>query len=221
MSYFAFSPMASAPGISCRTPRNFDNLHRQFSKLTHTTFDKREFWRVVSRIGKRSRKPKPIFQTAPLGGLPQDLVDFLELQNPWWSGKPAKPTERFRRWAFGEVMHRLAKDLTPVVAVRGPRQVGKTTIQEQLIEQLIKLQGVRPARIFRVQFDEVPSLGFVQPADPRPSPMVRDKRRWWFDEFAWLRRASRCTCSSTKCKISRPGHRKSSPWWIMLRPRLW
>ena len=137
----------------------FDNLHRQFSKLTRTNFDNREFWRVVSRIGKRSRKPQPIFQTAPLGGLPEELVHFLELQNPWWSGNPAKPTERFRRWAFGEVMHRLEKNLTPIVAVRGPRQVGKTTIQEQVIEELLKLRGVKPARIFRVQFDDVPSLG--------------------------------------------------------------
>jgi predicted AAA+ superfamily ATPase len=142
----------------------FDSLHRRFSRLTRTNFDKREFWRVVSRIGKRSRKPKPIFQTAPLGGLPEDLVKFLELQNPWWAGNPAKPTQRFRRWAFGEVMHHLEKDLTPIVSLQGPRQVGKTTIQEQIIEELLKLRHVNPARIFRVQFDDVPSLGsYSQP----------------------------------------------------------
>jgi predicted AAA+ superfamily ATPase len=142
----------------------FDGLHRQFSKLTRTTLSKHEFWRALSGVAKRSRKPQPLFQTAPLGGLPEELVHFLELQNPWWSGSPAKPTERFRRWAFGEVMQRLEKDLTPIVAVRGPRQVGKTTIQEQLIEELLKLRGVPPARIFRIQFDDVPSLGsYSQP----------------------------------------------------------
>jgi len=142
----------------------FDHLHRQFSRLTRTDFDEREFWRVVSRVGKQSRKPQPLFQTAPLGGLPEELVQFLELQNPWWSGNPAKRTERYRRWAFSEVMHRLDKDLTPIIAVRGPRQVGKTTIQEQAIEELLKLRHVKPARIFRVQFDEVPSLGsYSQP----------------------------------------------------------
>ncbi|MFQ5840029.1 MAG: ATP-binding protein [Candidatus Methylomirabilales bacterium] len=41
--------------------------------------------------------------------------------------------------------------------LRGPRQVGKTTIQEQLIQQYLK-DGVEPKRIFRVQFDELPPL---------------------------------------------------------------
>lgn len=137
----------------------FDNLHRQFSKLTKTDLDKREFWRVLSRAAKRSRKPQPVFESAPLGGLPTDLVHFLERQNPWWSGKPARPTEIFRRWAFREVMQRLEDQLTPIVAIRGPRQVGKTTIQEQLIDELLKFGKVNPARIMRIQFDDVPALG--------------------------------------------------------------
>ncbi len=143
---------------------DFDALHRQFSRLTGTKLDKREFWRVLSRVAKRSRKPTPIFDAAPLGGLHPELVHFLELQNPWWSGKPAKPTERFRRWAFAPVVRRLEGNVAPIVAVPGPRQVGKTTIQEQAIEELLKLRGVNPARVFRVQFDDVPSLrSFRQP----------------------------------------------------------
>lgn len=137
----------------------FDHIHRQFSRLTRTNFDKREFWRVVSRVAKRSRKPQPLFETAPLGGLPEELIHFLERQNPWWSGAPAKPAERFRRWGFNDAADRLDKQITPIVAIREPRQVGKTTIQEQLIEDLIKLQNVNPARVFRVQFDEIPTLG--------------------------------------------------------------
>ena len=137
----------------------FDAIHRQFNKLIRANLDRREFWRVLSRVGKRSRKPRPLFDATPLGGLHEDLVEFLLLQNPWWSGKPAKPTERFRRWPFTEVTNRLERGLTPVVAVWGPRQVGKTTIQEQLIEELLKLGGVKPDRIFRVQFDDVPLLG--------------------------------------------------------------
>jgi predicted AAA+ superfamily ATPase len=140
----------------------FDSLHRQFKRLVRASFDKREFWRVLSRVGKRSRKPQPLFDVAPLGGLHEELVQFLEMQNPWWSGRPAKPTELFRRWAFGEVVERLERGLAPVVAVRGPRRVGKTTIQEQLIEELVKLRHVSPARIFRVEFDDVPLLGSFQ-----------------------------------------------------------
>jgi len=144
--------------------QEFDHLRSRFSQLTGTTLKKREFWRVLSRVGKRSRKPQPLFDTAPLGGLPADLVQLLELQNPWWSGKPLKPIPLFRRWACDEVMRRLQSSLTPIVAVRGPRQVGKTTVQEQLIEEMLRLKQIEPARIFRVQFDEVPSLGsFNQP----------------------------------------------------------
>lgn len=142
----------------------FDDLHERFSELTGTRLDKREFWRVLSRVAKRSRKPEPVFETAPLGGLPKELVELLETQNPWWSGKPAKPTKRYRRWAFAEVMRRLEQGLTPIVAIRGPRQVGKSTIQEQVIEELLLLRAVKPNRVFRVQFEELPSLGsFKEP----------------------------------------------------------
>ncbi len=137
----------------------FDELHRRFTRLTGLKLDKREFWRVLSRVAKRSRKPKPLFESAPLGGLQPELVQWLEIQNPWWSGKPAKLTEVFRRWAFDHVVHRLEANVAPIVAIRGPRQVGKTTIQQQVIEELLRLRQVNPARIFRVQFDEAPLLG--------------------------------------------------------------
>jgi predicted AAA+ superfamily ATPase len=56
-------------------------------------------------------------------------------------------------------MRRLHSGTTPAVSLRGPRQVGKTTVQEQIIEELLKLRKINPARILRVQFDEVPALG--------------------------------------------------------------
>lgn len=152
----------------------FDDLHCQFCKLTRTRLDGREFWRVLSRVAKRSRKPKPVFQTAPLGGLDPRLVEMMEFQNPWWIGKPGKLTPLFCRCAFAEVVTRLSLDLTPIVAIRGPRQVGKTTIQEQLIEQLLKLDHVPPSHIFRMEFDDASSLGsFTQPV----ITLVR-----WFEE---------------------------------------
>jgi predicted AAA+ superfamily ATPase len=41
--------------------------------------------------------------------------------------------------------------------LKGPRQVGKTTIQEQLIQDLLKA-GVPGSHIFRIQFDDLPTL---------------------------------------------------------------
>jgi predicted AAA+ superfamily ATPase len=48
--------------------------------------------------------------------------------------------------------------LAPAVVLRGARQVGETTLLEQLVEYLIHERRVEPRRILRVQFDELPSL---------------------------------------------------------------
>lgn len=137
----------------------FDQLHKQFANLTGTRLTKHEFWRAASRVAKLSRKPKPLFETAPLGGLPPQIVQYLERTNPWWRAQAARPNERHRRWAFQEVLDRLDSRVAPVVAIRGPRQVGKTTIQLQLVEELLLIRHVNPAHILRVQFDDTPSLG--------------------------------------------------------------
>jgi hypothetical protein len=147
------------------TPQ-FDDLHRRFSQLTHTKTTKHEFWRLTSHVAKLSRKPKPIFDTAPLGGLPTAMVQFLERINPWWRAQPAAPPERFRRWAFRDVLNRLDSRVAPIVAVRGPRQVGKTTIQLQIVEELLQVRNINAGRILRVQFDDTPALGsFVSPVE--------------------------------------------------------
>lgn len=90
--------------------------------------------------------------------LSEELDAFLRDTNPWWEGKPARPLPGFRRWLFDTVLGRLEAGLAPVTVLRGPRQVGKTTLQQQIIECLLREREVRPERILRVQFDEIPSL---------------------------------------------------------------
>jgi predicted AAA+ superfamily ATPase len=95
--------------------------------------------------------------------LPAELEQFVWDVNPWWHGQPMRPLPRYRRWLFPTVLKRLQSPLAPVVALRGARQVGKTTLQLQIIEHLLR-EGVAPQRLFRVQFDELPTLkGFQQP----------------------------------------------------------
>jgi predicted AAA+ superfamily ATPase len=95
--------------------------------------------------------------------LPAELEQFVWDANPWWRGAPMRPLPRYRRWLFPTVLKRLQSPLAPVVALRGARQVGKTTLQLQIIEHLLR-EGVAPQRLFRVQFDELPTLkGFQQP----------------------------------------------------------
>jgi hypothetical protein len=59
---------------------------------------------------------------------------------------------------FESILRRLDARVAPALVLRGARQVGKTTLQEQVIQYLLNERGVAPARILRVQFDELPSL---------------------------------------------------------------
>jgi hypothetical protein len=140
----------------------FDQLHRQFLKLTELRLTQHEFWRATSRVAKLSRKPKPLFESAPMGGLSKDMVEYLERTNPWWRAQHLPPAERFRRHAFYDVVKRLDSHIVPVVAIWGPRQVGKSTIQLQLVEELLLIRHVNPSHILRVQFDETPTLGALR-----------------------------------------------------------
>jgi len=90
--------------------------------------------------------------------LPPELDAFLRSTNPWWEGKPGRVLPPYRRWAFELLLRKLQTGPAPAVVLRGPRQVGKTTLQEQAIQYLLEDRGIEPHRILRVQFDEIPSL---------------------------------------------------------------
>ena len=89
--------------------------------------------------------------------LPAKLEQYLSQTNPWWTGIITHAAV-LRRWLFDRTLNNLKSGLAPVTVLRGPRQVGKTTLQEQIIDYLLNEENVAPTRIFRVQFDEVPSL---------------------------------------------------------------
>ena len=90
--------------------------------------------------------------------LPPELDSFLRETNPWWEDKPGRVLPKYRRWAFSSILRKLESGLAPVTVIRGPRQVGKTTLQEQAIEHLLGERKCKPSQILRVQFDEIPSL---------------------------------------------------------------
>lgn len=90
--------------------------------------------------------------------LPAELEDFLYGTNPWWRDKPMRPLPPVKRWLFEHTLQHLKAGLSPVTVLRGSRQVGKTTLQEHIIDHLLHKERVSPQRIFRVQFDEIPSL---------------------------------------------------------------
>ena len=93
----------------------------------------------------------------PLSVLPTPVTATLHDDNPWWRGERLFGLPSLRRWAFDAVLSGVQRGLTPATVLRGPRQVGKTTLLNQVIDILLA-QGVAGRRIFRVQFDELPAL---------------------------------------------------------------
>jgi len=82
------------------------------------------------------------------------LVMALRRMNPWWEGKPLPVLPATRRHLVAAIHRRLEAGLAPVVVVRGPRQIGKSTAQMQVIEDLLG-RGTPANRILRVQCDEL------------------------------------------------------------------
>jgi predicted AAA+ superfamily ATPase len=85
------------------------------------------------------------------------LETTLRDDNVWWRGERIFGLPPIRRWAFQPVLRGVKEGMTPVTVLRGPRQIGKTTLLNQVIDSLIS-EGVSAQRIFRVQFDELPEL---------------------------------------------------------------
>jgi predicted AAA+ superfamily ATPase len=89
--------------------------------------------------------------------LSSGLEKTLRDSNPWWAGDRIFGVPETKRWAFNHVLNGLLSGPAPVTVLRGPRQIGKTTLLNQVINRLLN-EGVSPECIFRVQFDELPEL---------------------------------------------------------------
>lgn len=89
--------------------------------------------------------------------LSDDLVRDLQRMNPWWAGDPLPVLPKTRRHLVGSIQRRLELGLASIVAIRGPRQVGKTTAQLHVLADLLK-KGVPPTHILRVQCDTLAPL---------------------------------------------------------------
>lgn len=111
------------------------------------------------QLGVQSYYQTTIFEAAQKV-IPHDLAANVTRLNPWWHSLASKPLPAFRRTLVRQIKEAFEKNLAPVVAVRGPRQVGKTTAQQQLIEDLLRTR-IPHKHILRVQFDDLPSVSSV------------------------------------------------------------
>src|SRR5580658_10287251 len=94
---------------------------------------------------------------------PERVLQILSEVNPWWKGGrvPDSVAPPFRRRDFFVLRRRLGGK--PIVGIAGPRQVGKTTVIYQLIQDALS-RGVPGNRILFASFD-LPGLGLYA-ADP-------------------------------------------------------
>ena len=85
----------------------------------------------------------------------EQLLKVLRAFNPWWMTGSVHPSflKEYRRFAYYEAMKRLDQDdIRRTVVLTGTRRVGKTTIEYQMIDTLIR-RGVSPAQIVFISLD--------------------------------------------------------------------
>jgi predicted AAA+ superfamily ATPase len=85
----------------------------------------------------------------------ENILKVLSAYNPWWRSGVINPafSKSYRRFAFYEAMKRLNDtDIRRAVILTGTRRVGKTTIQYQMMDELLK-SGVNPQKIVYISFD--------------------------------------------------------------------
>jgi predicted AAA+ superfamily ATPase len=151
--------LPDTPGARDRLPytREFDAICKQFNSHFRRHLSKNEFWRLLSGVTKRSRKPKAVLIN-PDNRLPDELVRSLVTANPWWSGNSMREIKIWRRPIYSRILEGLLKQTGPRIhLLRGPRQVGKSTLQEQMIFDLLfhNKQSVSSEQIFRILVDDV------------------------------------------------------------------
>ena len=110
-------------------------------------------------------------RTMALPMLDDSLAAAVRDANPWWRGEREYGLPPMRRWAFGPVLSHLREGMTPAVVLRGPRQIGKSTLLGQVIDSLLE-SGVASEQILRLQFDQLPSLKKIE------QPIL-DLPRWY------------------------------------------
>lgn len=139
----------------------FEHMYKLFKVHTGRYLNKNDFWRALSKTAKASRKPDAV-EYNPTNELSSALVRDLFTMNPWWSGDSSKPLPPYKRHLYAMLYNKITRNGLPIIAVRGPRQVGKTTLQLQMIDELLhgkRLVGAE--QILRIQFEDINSLNTV------------------------------------------------------------
>jgi hypothetical protein len=83
----------------------------------------------------------------------EELITILSQFNPWWRGEQIADLPNWKRAAFGELYKWVVNPpAARATFLSGARQIGKTTLIMQAIDNLIK-DGVPASNIFYATLD--------------------------------------------------------------------
>lgn len=94
----------------------------------------------------------------------KNLEHLLKLYNPWWDnphGPWRKGLPDYKRPIVLEILADL-RDLPQMISITGPRRVGKTTSQKQVICTLLDEQGIAPPQVLYFSFDDPEVFGSTE-----------------------------------------------------------
>jgi len=127
-----------------------------------------------------------------------ELIKVLSQFNPWWRGEGIPDLPTWQRASFQELFTWVYNPPAPrAVLLSGARQVGKTTLLLQAINNLIK-NGIPPANIFYATFDHpiIKMAGIDaaletwrerEPKVPGPEYLFLDEAQFMRDWGTWVK----------------------------------
>ena len=124
--------------------------------------------------------------------IPKDeLIPILAPFNPWWRRGSIPDLPEWKRSSFYELLHWVVKPPAHrAIMLSGPRQVGKTTLLLQTIEQLIT-SGVPPTNILYATFDhpifKLAGLDAILEAWRELEPRAEGPEYLFLDEAQFIR----------------------------------
>ena len=121
----------------------------------------------------------------------EELIGILSQFNPWWKNQPIPDLPSWKRAAFGDLYNWVSKPpVARAIMLSGARQIGKTTLLIQVIEQLLQ-NKVEPANILYATFDhpilKLAGIDAVLEAWRTREPKKEGKEYIFLDEAQFIR----------------------------------
>lgn len=128
----------------------------------------------------------------------EELIAILSPFNPWWKKEKMIEVPEWKRAAFNELRGWIVDPPAHrAIMISGPRQVGKTTLLLQAIEELIN-QGVPPSNILYVTFDHpifklsgldavLEAWREIEPKQEGPEYLFLDEAQFIKDFGTWVK----------------------------------